>query len=276
MAYSAIDDARFVVDAPIRATDHLQMNTNVKDHEARLLAIEDPLNFSEHFVDDHGYPSGLIISEAAPETTSPTTIDPDAGFGADTGLVTYANERMILACQNGSWTEAISGASTTDAHYIRATGSTGARVTSAVHFANRTSPVTMTMRLKMSANPTTSDWFCGFYDGAIYTTSRPTNGIYVEWSAANTWRFTSSRAGSNTAGTGFTAPTAGAWFELKIIISDSGGNHAECYIDSVLKEDISLTLPVDRQIFASLSWTQAANKDIDRWTLASAGIDDAA
>jgi hypothetical protein len=274
MAYSEVPDANLDVDRPIRSADIKNLNNNVIDHEARLRAIEDPSNFFEHFAEDHGYPSGVIVSEATAQNTKPSTLDPN-GAAAPVGHP-YANPRIIFYVDNSSWDERIAG-STTDEHFVRCSGAGVLRLTPSIYFNNRTAPITFEARIKIATNPVSATaMFLGLSDGDSVLGARPSNGIYAEFSSGTNWRFTTSRAGSNTTGTVFTNPTAGTWFVLKIIMNDDAGNHVECYIDGDLKEDATLTLPTDKPIWPFLSFNSASTWDIDYVSLSSGGIDDAA
>ncbi len=276
MAYSAVPDGNLDVDDPIRSADIKQLNNNVIDHESRIRAVEDPLNLFDHFAEDHGYPSGVIIDETTALDTTPATIR--SAVGADY-RGPYANPRVLLYVNDGTgaaWSEAIAG-STTDQHYLLCSGAAALRCTPSIYFNNRTAPITWETRIQLAANPSaTTHMFLGLSDGASVLAARPSNGIYVEYVSGTNWRFTTSRSASNTTGTTFTEVTAGTWFTLKIIINDDAGTHAECYIDGDLKDDHTLTLPVDRPIWPFLSYGQGGSWRVDYVSLSSGGIDNAA
>jgi hypothetical protein len=278
MAYSEVPDSNLDVDDPIRSVDIKQLNNNVIDHESRIRAVADPMRLYDHFAEDHGYPSGLIIDETTAQNTKPSTLNPNAA--ASPIGHSYANERIILYVDDGggaTWTEMIAG-STTDQHFLRCSGGAGAlRCTPSIYFNNRTAPVTWETRIKLAANPVAStSMFLGLSDGDGLLGARPSNGIYVEYVSGTNWRFTTSRSGSNTTGTNFAEVTAATWFVLKIIINDDAGTHAECYIDNNLKDDHTLTLPVDRPIWPFLSFNTGSTWDVDYVSLSSGGIDNAA
>lgn len=278
MAYSEVPDGNLDVDDPIRSADIKQINNNIIDHESRIQAVADPMRLFEHFAEDHGYPSGVIISESTAQNTKPDTLDPNAA--ASVIKHPYANPRIILYVDptpgSGSWTEMIAG-STTDQHFLRCSDEGAFRCTPSIYFNNRTAPVTFEARIKLATNPASSTaTFLGLSDGDSVLSARPSNGIFVEYVSGTDWRFTTMRAGSGTTGTSFTQVTAGTWFVLKIIINDDAGTHAECYIDGDLKDDHTLTLPVDKPIWPFLSHKASGNWDVDYVSLASGGIDNAA
>lgn len=279
--YIEVPDNVLDVNDPIRSVDAKQLNTNIKSLQERVLALNDPSFLFDHFASDHGYASGLIIDGPTDGAgnTGPTKLDPNGNIslGDETGRPPYANPRIILyASANATWAESISG-STTDQHYLTCTDVGALRITDAIYFNNRSSPVIFTARIKLATNPSNSaHMFFGIMDGTPTHSARPTNGVFMEYSAGD-WRFTTGNAGAYTSGAVFTPITATNWFELEIRFLDDSGGHAECYIDGNLEADLSgANLPFAKQVFPTLSWNTTPTWNVDYVSLSSAGIDDAA
>jgi len=277
--YVEIPDSVLDVGDPTRSIDWKQFNANLRNHQSRLLQLEDPSGVYSHFNLDHRYPSGTIITSAGALNTGPDTF-PTPSTNAKGG---YADPQFTLYVDNGSWTEQIATSSTADNHFLRGTGGCAIEAVPAVFFNGRTKPIGFRVRLRLSANPTTgAQMFIGMFAGGMIT-ARPSNGIYLECKDSDELRFVSSRAGSNTVGTNtFAPPTVNTWWEVEISFEDASGNQALCYTRdaagaATLVETFTTDLPTDRMIFGCVAMSHTANKDVDRFSLVVPGaLSDAA
>jgi hypothetical protein len=277
MAYTAVPDGNLDVDDPIRSADIKQLNNNVIDHEARMLALEDPNRIDVHFERDHNYTSGVACAASSTENRY---------YGGLFTLNTSAGQTIVEAVSQAA-------GSTADEHYLSfpeaASTSLGGIISAnqSIYFNNRTGPVTFIARIKVSVNPASTFGMCvGFtdartFDAALDTGFRSNNGVFLETVDATNWRFVMTRASALTAGSNFTPPTAGAWFEVKVVLMDDAGQHAECYVDDVPKSDLSgANLPVDKPIYAACAFAtdnlRMGACYIDRFRLSVAGTDNAA
>jgi hypothetical protein len=240
MAHTPITAAQTDEDSPLDQTLTDLIRLALDDLETRLSATEDDdAHYQTHFNRTHkAFGSGILISNAGT-----ATIDSYDGV-------------FQMRVDGATVTEKVQV--TSDAHWLEGKLNTGngrwfIELNRPIVYATRVKPITFRTRIWVEALADISTMFLGMYDGGM-TNARPANGIYLQRDPASSanWEFTSSSASSVTAGTPFTAPAAGAWVDVKIVW-DAGG--AACYINNVLKETLTATLPTTAQIFAASTMT---------------------
>jgi hypothetical protein len=117
--------------------------------------------------------------------------------------------------------------------------------------------------------------------------SSPNSGIWLEMPDTSNFRFVTRDNGSQVNGSNFARTSADTWFEPYIEFTDSPSNRAKCYIDGVLKETFTTSLPTSRRLMGVIAaiqshvggggaGTTAFQVDADRCRLAVDALVDAA
>lgn len=114
----------------------------------------------------------------------------------------------------------------------------------------------------------------------------PNSGIWLEMPDTSNFRFVCRDNGSQTNGSNFTRVSADTWFEVYIEFTDDPSNRAKCYVDGVLKETFTTTLPTSRRLMGTIaayqthvggggSGSTAFQVDADRCRIAADALSDA-
>jgi hypothetical protein len=182
----------------------------------------------------------------------------------------WRREGIYVSTSAGAITSRIAG--TTDAHTARVTtgiaGTLNIAGIPAFHFTNRVKPLTYTTRIQYDTRGNIAFLCVGWQGEALAAGARPNNGIFLELGgAANTFRFTSRRNGGAspadmTFGADFAWIANATWFTVSIVFTDAGGNRALCYVDGVLKETITLTLPTAKNLYGNIGVTAVGGASV--------------
>lgn len=267
MTYVAVADPLLDSGKPGRSTDIKQMRDNQADHETRILSLEDINNvrISTHFVKNHNYASSLVLTGAVGSRIL-------NDYDRDWYLEVYAAEAEIA--------EFIGLSATADNHHLQinttANTATAAGMivgSLAFNFDLRVKPLTYIARCRQEN--IADDLVVGFSQFPAIGTLRPTSGCWLELSGGD-WRFSCASASSYTNGSAITEVTAGTWFEVKIVFTDTPTDRFLCYLDGTLKETFTTagSLPTARNIYGMVkhkSTTSGRYFDIDRLDIYAGG-----
>jgi hypothetical protein len=106
------------------------------------------------------------------------------------------------------------------------------------------------------------------------------SGIWLSFPDGSNVRFeTRDNAGTLNTGTSFTRPAGSTWFTIRIEFTDDPSNRALCYLDGVLKETFTSSLPTSRRLFpvlASIESTSSNQVYVDRCEFGAESLVDAA
>jgi hypothetical protein len=227
MAYITVPESVLAVDDPIRSTDIIQLDRNIEDLNARVSSVE-PGGFYSHFTDNN-----------FAAATQPFQREGIFCFASGAGTVDPRIDNAILT-HNVRLTTPAAG-------YIQCAG------VPMFDFSVRTKPLTFSTRIQYDTRANIASLRVGWVGPALPTTARPTDGVYMELNAGN-FRFTSSNGGANTAGTDFAWIANSTYFDVDIIFTDAGGNRALCYVNAVLKETITLNLPIAKRLYGCVNF----------------------
>lgn len=243
---------------------------NDDDHEARIVALEDPsIRFFSHFNLRHGITSDLIVDTTVTNRTREFEQALHAQW--DSGVFTLLN-------MQGQVDEA------TDQHFLRFVNSASSagtgrlRCMMAWQYSNRTAPATMELRMQMSSYSNQLIRI-GLLDWGVSNNiaTNPNSGIYVETTGSN-WIFKCrNNGGTISSSSAFAPPAAGTPFNLKILHETSGGSE-QCQVltDSgsgyVQKAVLTTNLPTARKIYPQIQVSSSTTDTLDLdWFLFSFG-----
>jgi len=85
------------------------------------------------------------------------------------------------------------------------------------------------------------------------------SGIWLEFPDSTNVRFvTRDNGGALNTGTSFARPAGSTWFTVRIEFTDDPSNRALCYLDGVLKETFTSSLPTARRLFPVIASIESA------------------
>jgi hypothetical protein len=273
---AAQTDANSPLDQAMMDTIRLEL----ADHEARVSTVEDPAiriysHFSLFYNNDISGGGGAAQGDIIRSGTSGKSYNPyfESKFSITGSNVTCTNEAGLTL---GS-----------DNHYLKFIGNSGPALFSlqavaSMFFNSRVTPITYRARFKMSALGGATRYLLGLGKSIPdpNAASLPSDYIGLIQSSSTQAVFATSKASTQTAGTPFTFPSNGTWFEVKVVFTSVGGNQALCYIgDSAgvftLKETLTgANLPTASNLFGTMFMQLGATGDtalIDRIEITAGG-----
>lgn len=278
MTYVPETAAQTDANSPIDQTLMDLRRTNSADHEARILALEDPsVRFFTHF----NQRSGFVVP----------AVDQILGAGSARTIYRVAGGSFFIrntASGTGSVEEFFGkedGSAGNNQHLIRAEAQTNIRCYSmlGLRYSVMSTANALPLRFKARFRQNTANTYNISIGFAFWDETSPDSiadpgtgiagGIYLSRnSGTGDWRFSAHDGTGFDHGTDFTKTAAGTWFDVEILFE--AGPQARCFINGVLKETLGdVKLPKDMVLYGH--WTadvpSGSTMDCDRWLVSAGG-----